>query len=299
MRLCLLLCMLPGITHAADTAQARGPVVVTIKPLYSLVAQLMKGIDEPVLLMKQMQSPHHYTMRPSERRLLSDASMIVWTGPQMETYLDKIIHQQSTVVVTAMQADDLRILDRRTKHGHGHSADSTDPDSSHVDPHIWLSTQNAIAISKHICRQLIIADPDNKERYENNLEQLINKIAQLSAEIKTGLQNNRQPFITYHDAYQYFEDENQLNYFDSISFDEETGTSLKHLRHINSSIKNEGIHCLLYQRPKPDIVNNLTRQTAIRAFALDPLGQFIENDKEAWFEIMRDTALNFKQCLNP
>jgi zinc transport system substrate-binding protein len=290
----LVLLTLPALS----CAEKEGPIVVTIKPLYSLVAYLTDGIQEPVLLMKQMQSPHHYTMRPSERRLLSNASMIIWTGPQMETYLGKIIHQQDTSVITAMQADDLRILEKRKKHGHQHDEGDIDPHDSHIDPHIWLSTRNAIAISEYFSRQLIIADPDNRERYENNLQQLTDKIGQLSAEIKTGLQNNSQPFITYHDAYQYFEDENQLNYFDSVSFDEETGASLKHLRHIKASIKKEGIRCLLYQPPRPDIVDNLTGQTAIRAFALDPLGQIFKDDKEAWFEIMRETAQTFKQCLD-
>ena len=75
-------------------AEIPGTIVVTIKPLYSLVAHLTDGITTPVLLMKQMQSPHHYNMRPSERRLLANARMIIWTGPQMETSLNKIIEQQ-------------------------------------------------------------------------------------------------------------------------------------------------------------------------------------------------------------
>ncbi len=98
----LVLLVWTGITHAASSD---GPVVVTIKPLYSLVAQLTEGIEEPVLLMKQMPSPHHYSMRPSERRLLSDARVIVWIGPQMETSLSKIISQQDALIITAMQAE--------------------------------------------------------------------------------------------------------------------------------------------------------------------------------------------------
>ena len=83
-----------------------GPVVVTIKPLYSLVAQLTEGIETPVLLMKQMQSPHHYTMRPSERRLLENAGIIVWLGPQLESYLGKIIQQKNPEsIITAIHAD--------------------------------------------------------------------------------------------------------------------------------------------------------------------------------------------------
>ncbi|NOR43293.1 MAG: zinc ABC transporter solute-binding protein, partial [Gammaproteobacteria bacterium] len=67
--------------YADSDADMPGTIVVSIKPLYSLVAHLTEGISKPVLLMKQMQSPHHYNMRPSERRLLANAKMIIWTGP--------------------------------------------------------------------------------------------------------------------------------------------------------------------------------------------------------------------------
>ena len=289
--------MLPTSAHA----EMPGPIVVTIKPLYSLVAHLSEGIEKPVLLMKQMQSPHHYTMRPSERRLISNARMIVWTGPQMESYLSKIIQQQDTIIVSAIQASDLKLLDRRIKNSTQHTTGHSEPDgpmSENLDPHIWLSSKNAIAISRHISQQLINSDPENTIRYEDNLRHLIDKITLLSTEIKATLKNSHQPFITYHDAFQYFEDENKLNYIDTINFDEETGTSLKHLRHIKTSIEKNHVQCLVYQPPKPDVVKTLANKTTMKSVSLDPLGQTVNNEKEAWFIIMRDIALNFKRCLN-
>ena len=291
---CLALTAAPVISHAASSD---GPVVVTIKPLYSLVAKLTEGIEKPVLLMKQMPSPHHYSMRPSERRLLSDARVIVWIGPQMETSLSRIISQQDAVVITAMQANGVKKLERRTKHGHRHQADHAHPDEMTTDPHIWLSVRNTIAISNHISQQLVASDPENTARYQANLVQLTDRIEQLSRRIDADLHNNRRPFITYHDAYQYFEDEHQLNHVDSISFDEEAGISLKHLHYIKDSIEKNNVRCLLYQSPKPDIVDTLTKKSQVAAFALDPLGLDLDDEKEAWFQIMLTTAATFKKCL--
>ena len=90
-------------------AASSGAIVVTIKPLYSLVAQLTEGIEEPVLLMKTIQSPHHYNMRPSERRLLSDAKMVVWLGPNLESYLDKIIKQQDQARPSLSRSESTRV----------------------------------------------------------------------------------------------------------------------------------------------------------------------------------------------
>ncbi len=296
----LTLFTLPCITFAANSGKISGAIVVTIKPLYSLVAQLSDGIEQPVLLMKQIPSPHHYTMRPSERRLLANAKIIVWIGPQMESYLSKAIGQQDVIIISAMQANGLNLFEQRAKNNssHQHTLDYSES-SNNLDPHIWLSAHNAIAISKHIAQQLITSDPENTRRYKNNLQQLINKITQLSNEIKNNLKNSKQPFITHHDAFQYFENEYQLNYIDSINFNEESSASLKHLRHIKASIKKNNIQCLVYQPPKPDIIETLTSKTSIKTAALDPLGIIsINNENEAWFEIMRDITLNFKRCLN-
>ncbi|MBT8135202.1 MAG: metal ABC transporter substrate-binding protein, partial [Gammaproteobacteria bacterium] len=166
-----------------------------------------------------------------------------------------------------------------------------------IDPHIWLSIRNATAICKHIFQQLVASDPENTARYQANLRRLTDRMTQLSRKIDAELNNNRQPFITYHDAYQYFEDEHQLNHIDSISFDEEAGISLKHLHHITDSIEKNDVRCLLYQSPKPDIVDSLTKKSQLAAFALDPLGLDLDDENEAWFQIMLSTAATFKQCL--
>ncbi|MFV2005395.1 MAG: metal ABC transporter solute-binding protein, Zn/Mn family, partial [Gammaproteobacteria bacterium] len=157
------------------------------------------------------------------------------------------------------------------------------------------------AISKHIAEALITYDPKNTASYNKNLQRLLSRIEQTKSFIETTLDSNsisdRPPFIAYHDAFQYFEDENRLNYIDSISYDEETGPGLKHLRQIKSLIDEKNIQCLVYQAPKPAIVDSLTAQTSIKATALDPLGINVSNDKEAWFELMKQLATDFKQCL--
>ncbi len=298
-----ILFMLPTSAYADSDADAPGTIVVSIKPLYSLVAHLTEGISKPVLLMKQMQSPHHYNMRPSERRLLANAKMIIWTGPQMESYLNKIIEQQanSTNIITAMQAKNLKLLNKRNLHSHDqdeHTSIAGSEKQNMIDPHIWLSTHNAMAISKHITAQLIRYNPENTGQYNKNLDTLLSKIEQMRGFIKTSLKTHNEPFIAYHDAFQYFEDENTLNYIDSINFNDETGVSLKHMHQIRRLIDKHNIQCLVYQAPKPAIIDALISQNSVKAVALDPLGVNIDDDKNAWFEIMRQLTLNFNHCLS-
>ena len=282
-------------------------IVVTIKPIYSLVAHLTDGISTPILLSNNMQSAHHHNIRPSERRLIDHADMIIWIGPQMETYLAKIIQQQknSTINISLMQADNISLLSKRSKHSHNkkhqHSVTVNKLNSEKIDQHIWLSTANAKAMSHHISEKLITHDPENTEHYKQNLKKLLNKIEKIDNEIREILKDSRQPFIVAHDAFQYFEKEYNLNYVAALNTGDDTSTSLKHLKNIKSLIKKNKIQCLIYQQPKPDIINTLTRKTEVKTTALDPLGINLNdgnNYHNAWFEIMQKIAVNFNQCLN-
>ena len=56
-------------------------VVVSIKPIHSLVASIMKGVAEPELILKGAGSPHTYQMKPADAELLQNAEIVFWVGP--------------------------------------------------------------------------------------------------------------------------------------------------------------------------------------------------------------------------
>jgi zinc transport system substrate-binding protein len=77
--------MLP--LHLASAAESP-KVVVSIKPIHSLVSAIMEGVGTPQLIVKSG-SPHGYTLRPSEASSLARADLIVWVGHELESFLDK------------------------------------------------------------------------------------------------------------------------------------------------------------------------------------------------------------------
>ena len=67
-------CLIAASLACGGSAGA-GPapaVVVSIKPIHSLVAGVMDGIGAPQLLIEGAGSPHSYALRPSEARALAD-----------------------------------------------------------------------------------------------------------------------------------------------------------------------------------------------------------------------------------
>ncbi len=75
-----------------QTALAEAPKVVTdIAPVHSLVAMVMQGVGEPAMLMEQGGDPHDFQMRPSQARAVSRADLVVWMGPGLAPWLDRVL----------------------------------------------------------------------------------------------------------------------------------------------------------------------------------------------------------------
>ncbi|QOL20302.1 metal ABC transporter substrate-binding protein [Candidatus Bodocaedibacter vickermanii] len=66
-------------------------VVVSCKPLYFVVAPLIKGVDTPKLLINHGQCGHHHHARPSEILLIKSAKLVVWNGSTHEPFMSKLI----------------------------------------------------------------------------------------------------------------------------------------------------------------------------------------------------------------
>src|SRR5690606_4722341 len=113
-------------TANVSLAAERDGVVVSIKPLHSLVAAAMQGVGEPKLIVQGAGSEHSYSLKPSDAQAIEHAKVIFWAGPSMETFLDKPFDTlgEGAKVVALGEADGLTKLKCREggpfeAHDHG------------------------------------------------------------------------------------------------------------------------------------------------------------------------------------
>ncbi|PIE83623.1 MAG: zinc ABC transporter substrate-binding protein [Candidatus Contendobacter odensis] len=139
----LLITLLPGTTLVATATEPR--VVASIKPIHSLVAGVMEGVNEPYLLIKGGSSPHGYHLRPSEAQAIAKADVVFWIGATLESFLVKPIDNAKKTVRTVplLDAPDITLLSLReggaweTHHHDGHesSHDMQKKHAEHEDGH--------------------------------------------------------------------------------------------------------------------------------------------------------------------
>ena len=80
-----------------------------------------------------------------------------------------------------------------------------------MDPHIWLSPQNAIIMVQNIAEGLIQIDPANAAYYRQNRDAYIQQLEQLDRDIEDGLSAvTTRVFMVFHPAFGYFASEYDL-----------------------------------------------------------------------------------------
>ena len=112
-------------------ASATPDVVVSIKPIHSLVAAVMQGVATPDLIVEGAASPHTYSLRPSQARNLSDADIVFWVGHELEAFLEKPIetlglNARSVELIDAEGLGRLGFRAGATFERHGHGDDDHD-----------------------------------------------------------------------------------------------------------------------------------------------------------------------------
>ncbi len=288
----------------ATPALAAPRIVVSIAPIHSLVAALTKGICAPQLLLSQGGSPHSASLRPSQARALSQADLLIWVGPELESFLSQSVKQlvRPGAEMRLLTLAGLRVLPQR-KGGFWEQEDDHSDGHQHgeqgINPHIWLSPANAKQISRAISKRLSRIDPAKRSGYEQNLALLLDKITDLQKELSLQLQPLQdRPYLVFHDAYPYFEQAFSLNAVGSVRVSAERAPGARRLQQIQTRLKESHAICL-FSEPQfsPALAHRLTAGSHLRLGVLDPLGKTADSGEDAWFILMRNLARNLRSCL--
>ena len=80
---CLLVGLIFFISINTVSAQPATNVVVSIRPIHSIVSALMEGVSEPRLLLDSNESAHTFHLKPSQLKLLSNADLLITIGDSL------------------------------------------------------------------------------------------------------------------------------------------------------------------------------------------------------------------------
>ena len=293
-------------------------VVVSIKPIHSLVAAVMQGVGEPALLIRSGASPHTYSLKPSDARTMQEADLIFWVGEGMETFLQKPLASlpKSARVVELADAQGVMLLGvmaeeprARGEHDHRPTVSMSREENEHgehshehggFDMHIWLDADNARAIVRAAVAALDEADPGHAALYRSNGEHAEARIDTLDQALRSELTPLAgRPYVVFHDAYRYLERRYGLTPVGSITPNPERQPSAQRIAAIRKKIVDNNALCI-FSEPQfePSIVKTLIEGMSTKVGVLDADGGVgIAPGPDAYFTIMRNLGDSLKGCL--
>ena len=295
--------LLPGTFSAADQS-----VVVSIKPLHSLVQGVMGDTGKARLLIAGDNSPHAFSYRPSQIKALHEARVIFYIDDTLETFLPDVFAALPKHIrrIAVTQKTELTLLERRKKdeweiheHHEHEGEEKLHHDHSSRDMHLWLNPDNAKKITEMVARELGSVYPESLDTYKRNATVSIARIEALDAQMKNQLASIRdKPFITLHDAYQYFEHRYGLNSAGTVLIEPTQPFSANQITRIQEKIRTAGAICIFHEPQFPEkLINAVIQNSNMATGVLDPLGSKLQNGPDLYFDLLEGIGKNLVRCL--
>jgi len=188
--------------------------------------------------------------------------------------------------------------------GHDHEEEGHDDHAHHDhdgnDPHMWLDPTNALVWLDAIASELGHIDPKNAARYRANAKMAKEEISHEIHHIEDRLKSVKgEPFLVFHDAYQYFENRFGIFAMGSIALSDASKPSAKRLQQLKHHFEEEGIHCVLSEPQYPsELIDSVFGGFEPHIGVVDPIGVDLELGFGLYLQLLENVALGIAQCVN-
>ncbi len=305
----LLLCL----TLVGAHAEVR--VLTSIKPLQLIAAAVQDGVGAPEVLLPPGASPHNFALRPSDVRRVQEVELLYWIGPDMESFLPRVLSNRSLPNVPVQNLPGLQLRHFGEEHGaesehdghdeQAHGAADADAEHDHahrlgsLDAHLWLLPANARVIAMRMAADLSAADPANAARYQANLQAFSQRLTALDQRLKTRLTGVQgQAYFVFHEAFDYFEAAYGLKHAGVFSVASEVQPGARHVAQMRERLQAAGPTCVFSEPPlRPRLAQTLSAGLPVTLAELDALGSAVPVGAQGYEQLLENLAGSLAGCL--
>ncbi|MEX0605879.1 MAG: zinc ABC transporter substrate-binding protein [Marinobacter sp.] len=305
--------LLTGQAHAEPIN-----VVTSIKPLELLVRAVATEDTNVTTLVPSGSSPHTYHMRPSERRAMEEADLIFWVGPELETFLTRILgghdFEHRTHALAPPNPDEAAPQDdhdeahlhhdepeKHAEHGQ-HKEKGGHGGHNHgdgEDPHVWLDPAIALQMAETIHDRLVEQPEADKSQLTRNLDAFRQSLNTREAAIREQLMAAEGiSLFTYHDAFGRFAEHYGLSIAGVLTPNPDRSPGARHVAEVQTQLKGSNQPCLLSE-PQFDREwwRAISEGVEVKRSTWDPLASEITADAEGYLNFQQQLADAVVACL--
>ncbi|CAI1507991.1 High-affinity zinc uptake system protein znuA precursor [Serratia entomophila] len=298
-----------ALLMAGPLSSASAAVVTSIRPLGFIASAIADGVTPTEVLLPDGASPHDFALRPSDLQRLRAADLVLWVGPDMETFLTKALMPISAdrkLAVSELPAVKPLLMkgeddDDHAADAHNHADHEGDDGHHHgeYNMHLWLSPEVAKVTAIAIHDRLLELMPQNKDKLDANLRQFENLLTQTDKNVGNMLTPVQgRGYFVFHDAYGYFEKHYGLSPLGHFTVNPEIQPGAQRLHQIRTQLVEQKAVCVFAEPQfRPAVINAVAKGTKVRSGTLDPLGIGIALGKDSYGKFLTALSNQYVSCL--
>lgn len=245
--------------------------------------------------------PHDWEPSPNDIVKLEKADVFIYNGAGMEHWVGKVLESvDSERLVVVETAKGLKLLEGIDDHEE--DLKEKDDEELKYDPHVWLNPMLAKQQMEAIKEAFVLADPSNKEFYENNYTDYAEELDELFEEFTSTLSAfEHRDIIVAHQAYGYLCDAFDLNQIPIEGLNADAEPSPSRMAEIIEFAKEKDIKVIFFEEMvSPKVAETIAEEIGAQTAVLSPLEGLKEADIAAgkeYFSVMRENLEALKQAL--
>lgn len=281
----MLLIMSAGCTaqnRTAPTSTKKPLVFATFYPMYFLTERIGGDKVQIETLIPPGVEPHDWEPSPKTLASLSQASLLVANGLDMEPWLADLSQVAPDTKV-------LKVSERLSTLENG-------------DPHVWLDPLMTQKMARKVTEALVDIDAANKSYYETNLQKLNQDLAELDQAYVKGLaQVQSRNLVVSHEAFGYLAARYNLNQVALRGLDPDAEPTPAKMAELVDYCKDNHIKYIFYEELiNPKVSEILAKEVGAKTLSLNPLESLSSTQaqqQQDYLTVMRENLAHLQQGL--
>jgi zinc transport system substrate-binding protein len=311
----------PAATDAADQATDEAISVVTsFYPLYFLASEIGGKHVAAFNLIPAGVEPHDWTPKSRDITTASKAQLFLYHGAGLEGWVDGFLSglDKNSGVITKEMSEGITLIagsgeEHAEEEGHDHDHEHEDEAANHeheeeghdhgdMDPHTWVSPKSALKLAENVKNSLVEIDAANQADYEQNYEQLKQKLETIDQAYTEQLaQVPNKNIVVSHQAFGYLARDYGLKQVAIMGLSPDAEPRAQDLLKIAKFVKENNVKYIFFEELVSDqLANTLAGEADVDTMVLNPLEGLTPDQEKAgdtYLTLMERNLQNLVQAL--
>ncbi len=276
--------------NVVQTSSSKIKVNTSFYPLYFFASEIGGERAEVNNITPAGAEPHDYDPTARDIAEIEKSNLLILNGG-VEAWGNKMQENLNNTPVTVVIAGKGLLTKELLEEG-----------EKIQDPHIWLDPQLAKKEVSKITEGFITVDPSNKSFYQNNQENLDDKLDALDQKFKKGLSTcHEKDIITSHAAFGYLAARYGLNQVSISGLSPDEEPSSKQLIEVANFAKEHNIRYIFFESlVSPKLSETIAHEVGAKTLVLDPLEGISDDESKQgknYLTVMEENLSNLQEAL--